>query len=47
MSFRPDEMGGDRATCFAEGKRMVGSQMVKYANVNLQKLFGKQPTEQG
>lgn len=29
LSFRPDALGGDRATAFAEGKRFVGAQVVK------------------
>lgn len=29
LSFRPDDVGGDRATAFAEGKRFVGQQVVK------------------
>lgn len=29
LSFRPDNMGGERATAFAEGKRYVGLQLVK------------------
>ncbi len=27
LSFRPDEFGGDRDTCFAEGRRFVGMTM--------------------
>ncbi len=33
-------------TSFAEGKRFVGLQLVKYANLNLGRLRGK-PSEQG
>jgi hypothetical protein len=29
LSFRPDELGGDRATVFAEGKRFIGQQIVR------------------
>lgn len=29
LSFRPDDMGGERATAFAEGKRYVGLQLIK------------------
>ena len=32
MSYRPDDMGGDRDTAFAEGKRYVGLQMAKLIN---------------
>jgi hypothetical protein len=28
LSFRPDEMGGQRASDFAEGKRFIGLQLV-------------------
>lgn len=43
MSFRPN---GDRDTCFAEGKRFVGNQLVKLAKLNLSKLKDA-PSEQG
>jgi hypothetical protein len=43
LSYRPS---GDRDTAFAEGKRFVGLQMVKFANINIAALRGKQ-TEQG
>ena len=43
MSYRPD---GDRDTCFAEGKRFVGNQLVKLTKLNLSKMTGK-PSEQG
>ena len=32
MSYRPDDLGGDRDTAFAEGKRYVGLQMLKLIN---------------
>lgn len=32
LSFFPDEMGGERATAFAEGKRYVASQIMKLLN---------------
>lgn len=35
MSFRPT---GDRDTCFAEGKRHVGNQLVKLTKLNLSNL---------
>ena len=35
VSFRPES---DRATCFAEGKRFVGLQLVKMAKLNLAAL---------
>lgn len=43
MSFRP---AGDRDTCFAEGKRFVGNQLVKLSKINLSK-FKDAPSEQG
>lgn len=45
-SFRPDAMGGERATAFAEGKRNVGLQLVKLVRISLAVLRGKD-TEQG
>lgn len=50
MSFRPDDMGGDRASNFAEGKRHVGNQIVKMIEMipaTLRKNSNKAPTEQG
>lgn len=47
QDFRPDEFGGDRGTCFAAGKRQVGLELTKYANMNVQKVYGKQPLEEG
>jgi hypothetical protein len=29
LSYRPDEIGGDRETAFAEGRRYVGTQLVR------------------
>jgi hypothetical protein len=43
-SFRPGP-DGERVTSFAEGKRHVGLQLVKLANINLS-AFKKQPGEQ-
>ncbi len=43
MSFRPTS---ERDTCFAEGKRFVGNQLVKLTKINLSKVTGKQ-SEQG
>lgn len=43
MSYRPS---GDRDTCFAEGKRFVGNQLVKLSKINIAKLGGSQ-SEQG
>ncbi|HEY1900779.1 MAG TPA: hypothetical protein VGG49_13405 [Steroidobacteraceae bacterium] len=43
QSFRP---GGDRDTCFAEGKRFVGLQLVKFVNLNIARLLNKN-SEQG
>ena len=35
MSYRPDS---ERDTAFAEGKRHVGTQIVKFLKINLSKL---------
>ena len=43
MSYRPS---GDRDTCFAEGKRSVGLQLVKLSQLNLSR-FKDEPSEQG
>jgi hypothetical protein len=43
LSYRPTS---DRDTAFAEGKRFVGLQMVKFAQLNIARLRGK-TTEQG
>ena len=43
LSYRPSS---DRDTAFAEGKRFVGLQLVKFANLNIARVRGKQ-TEQG
>ncbi len=46
VSFRPGGLEGDRDTAFAEGKRMVGTQLVKFANLNISMLL-KKTREQG
>lgn len=46
LSFRDEAHGGARATDFAEGKRWVGTQIVKLAKIALGKL-SKEPREQG
>jgi hypothetical protein len=43
LSYRPSS---DRDTAFAEGKRHVGLQLVKFAQLNIATLRGKS-TEQG
>lgn len=43
-SFRPGP-DGDRVTAFAEGRRHVGTQIVKLANLSLS-AFKKAPSEQ-
>lgn len=43
LSYRPTS---DRDTAFAEGKRFVGLQMVKFAQLNIARLRGTD-TEQG
>jgi hypothetical protein len=44
-SFRPGP-DGDRVTAFAEGRRMVGLQIVKLTSLNLA-AFKDRPSEQG
>lgn len=39
LSYRPDAMGGDRATAFAEGKRFVGLQLIKMMNLPVGRIF--------
>jgi hypothetical protein len=49
LSFRPGGEDGRRATDFAEGRRMVGTQIVKHIHLNLSKLReakGGAPDEQ-
>jgi len=36
LSFRPEDAGGERATCFAEGKRFVGQQIIKLVNISME-----------
>ena len=43
LSYRP---ASDRDTVFAEGKRFVGLQLIKFAKLNISRLRGKH-TEQG
>lgn len=43
LSYRPTS---ERDTTFAEGKRFVGLQLVKFSRINIAALRGKQ-TEQG
>lgn len=38
MSFRPDGLGGDRATAFAEGRRFVGLEIVKLTKIKTSML---------
>lgn len=38
LSYRPDDMGGRRATDFMEGRRYVGAQLVKLSKLNLASL---------
>jgi hypothetical protein len=45
LSYRPES---ERATCFAEGRRFVGTQIVKLTKINLSKMrqaHGGQPDE--
>jgi len=35
LSFRPEDMGGTRATDFAEGKRFAALQICKVLNTNM------------
>ena len=43
MSYRPGGEDGRRDTDFAEGRRMVGNQIVKLVNVNLAAMRRKEP----
>ncbi|HEX5461890.1 MAG TPA: hypothetical protein VFX20_18140 [Steroidobacteraceae bacterium] len=44
LSFRPPDIDPDgRTTAFAEGKRFVGQQLVKFAELNLDVLREKNP----
>lgn len=38
MSFRPDSLGGDRATAFAEGRRFVGNSIILLTKIQTSKL---------
>ncbi len=38
MSFRPDSLGGERATAFAEGRRFVGNSIILLTKVKASKL---------
>lgn len=55
LSWQDDSRGGERATSFAEGKRFVGLQIVKFVNYPVSRLGKKdgrssrnpgKPTEQ-
>jgi hypothetical protein len=47
QSYRPPAIDPDgRAAAFAAGKRQVGLELVKFANLNIAQVRGKQ-TEQG
>ena len=41
LSYRPDDMGGDRDTVFAEGRRFAGLQLARIINGNFDQLTGK------
>lgn len=38
VSFRPDALGGDRATAFAEGRRFVGNSIILLTKIQTSKL---------
>ena len=46
LAYRPGGLEGERDTTFAEGRRFVGLQLVKFANLNIAAFLDK-PTEQG
>lgn len=46
MSYRPGGEEGNRDTVFAEGRRFVGSQIVKLSKLNLSRMTKGQPGEQ-
>lgn len=40
LSYRPDEHGGERDTCFSEGRRFVGLQLRKIEALPMERLAG-------
>lgn len=42
LSFRPDDMGGDRETAFAEGRRFVGLQLRRVLDTPFVQLVGRE-----
>lgn len=45
LSYRPDDMGGERDTAFHEGRRFVGFQMAKLETIPVEVLLGKKVEE--
>lgn len=45
ISFRSDDDGGDRETAFAEGRRFVGQQIVKFVNLPAKALAQLRKTD--
>lgn len=46
LSFRPDELGGERDTSFAEGRRYVGLTVRRIIMRPLPDLVGRKPEEE-
>lgn len=44
LSFRPDDLGGDRDTAFAEGRRFVGQQIRRVIMTDYETLTGRKPS---
>lgn len=42
--FRPDDLGGERETCFALGRAYPGRQLRKAIAQSFEKLTGKKPS---
>lgn len=47
VSYRSDRDGGDRETSFAEGRRFVGLQIVKFVNMPRDLIVKTQSKENG
>lgn len=41
LSFRPDDIGGERETAFAEGRRFTGLQLARIVKTPFDQLTGK------
>jgi len=43
QSYRPGGQDGERDTCFAEGRRFVGNQIIKALKISLYALRNREP----